>query len=174
MPGIRLYFYIGEFMQIIKNKVAILDYTLKDDEGEIIDESQNGEFAYLHGAQNIIPGLEGALEGKQAGDKVSVSIEPADAYGEKDPDRIQVVPREMFEAGTDIQQGMEFHAQSPDGQMMIISVVEVNGDEITIDGNHALAGMSLHFDVDVVDVREATAEEMEHGHVHGPGGHHHH
>jgi FKBP-type peptidyl-prolyl cis-trans isomerase SlyD len=161
-------------MQIFKNKVAILNYTLKDDEGDIIDESQNGEFAYLHGAQNIIPGLEDAMEGKQAGDKVKVSVAPADAYGERDPSRIQVVPREMFEQGTDIQPGMEFHAQSQEGHMMIITVAKVDGDEVTIDGNHALAGKNLHFDVDVVSVRDATEEEVEHGHVHGPEGHHHH
>jgi len=157
-------------MLIGNGKVAIIDYTLKDDEGDVLDASQNGEFIYLHGAQNIIPGLEVALEGKQAGDSVSVSIEPKDAYGERDPERIQVVPRDMFETDDEIVAGMQFHAQSPEGHMMVITVAEVDDDEVTIDGNHAMAGMNLHFSVDVVDVREATAEELEHGHVHSEDG----
>ena len=160
-------------MQIASNRVAVINYTLKDDDGDILDASQNGEFLYLHGAHNIIPGLEAALEGKQAGDSIDVSIEPKDAYGERDPERIQVVPRDMFQTDEEIQPGMQFHAQSPDGHMMIITVTEVDDDEVTIDGNHEMAGMNLHFSVDVVDVREATAEEIEHGHVHGPGGHDH-
>jgi len=157
-------------MNIGKDCVAIIDYTLKDDDGDVLDDSQNGEFVYLHGAQNIIPGLEAALSGKQAGDQVNVSLEPKDAYGERDPERIQVVPRDMFETDEEIVAGMQFHAQSPDGQMMVITVSEVDDDEITIDGNHAMAGMNLHFDVSVVDVREATVEELAHGHVHTEGG----
>jgi len=157
-------------MLIGKEKVAIIDYTLKNDDGDILDASQNGEFIYLHGAQNIITGLEAALEGKQAGNQVKVSIEPKDAYGERDPERIQVVPRDMFETDEEIVSGMQFHAQSPEGEMMMITVSEVADDEITIDGNHAMAGMNLHFDVSIVEVREATSEELEHGHVHAEGG----
>ncbi len=157
-------------MQIAANSVVTMDYTLKDDDGEVMDNSENGEFAYLHGAQNIIPGLETALDGKQAGDSVSVSIEPKDAYGAVDPERIQVVPRNMFEEGADIQPGMQFQAQSPEGEMMVITVTEIDGDEVTIDGNHTMAGMNLHFDVNIVDVREATEEELSHGHVHAEGG----
>jgi len=157
-------------MLIAKNRVAIIDYTLKDDDGDVLDASQDGEFVYLHGAQNIIPGLEIALEGKQAGDSISVSIEPKEAYGEKDPERIQVVPRDMFETDEEIVAGMQFHAQSPEGHMIMITVTEVDDDEITIDGNHEMAGMNLHFNVDVVEVREATAGELEHGHVHAEGG----
>jgi FKBP-type peptidyl-prolyl cis-trans isomerase SlyD len=156
-------------MLITKDKVAVIDYTLKGDDGDILDASQNGEFVYLHGAQNIIPGLEVALEGKQAGDSISVSIEPKDAYGELDPERVQVVPRDMFDTDEEISPGMQFHAQSPEGHMMVITVAEVDDDEVTIDGNHAMAGMNLHFSVDVVEVREATAEELEHGHVHVGG-----
>jgi len=157
-------------MLIAKNRVAIIDYTLKDDDGDVLDASQNGEFVYLHGAQNIIPGLEIALEGKQAGDSISVSIEPKQAYGEKDPERIQVVPRDMFETDEEIVAGMQFHAQSPEGHMIMITVTEVDDDEVTIDGNHEMAGMNLHFSVDVVEVREASAEELEHGHVHSEDG----
>lgn len=161
-------------MIISKDCVAIIDYILKDDDGDVLDDSQNGEFVYLHGAQNIIPGLEEALVGKQAGDQVTVSLEPKDAYGEINPERIQIVPRDMFETDEEIVPGMQFHAQSPEGQMMVITVSEVDDDEVTIDGNHAMAGMNLHFDVSVVEVREATAEELEHGHVHAEGGCDHH
>ena len=157
-------------MIISKDCVAIIDYILKGDDGDVLDDSQNGEFVYLHGAQNIIPGLEEALVGKQAGDQVAVSLEPKDAYGERDPERIQVVPRDMFETDEEIVPGMQFNAQSPEGQMMVITVSEVDDDEVTIDGNHAMAGMNLHFDVNVIEVREATAEELEHGHVHAEGG----
>lgn len=157
-------------MKISKDRVAIVDYILKDDDGDILDESKNGEFAYLHGAQNIIPGLEIALDGKLAGDSISVSIAPKDAYGERDPERIQVVPRDMFDTDEEITTGMQFHAQSPEGEMMVITVSEVDDDEVTIDGNHAMAGMNLHFDVSVVDVREATDEELSHGHVHSAAG----
>lgn len=157
-------------MQITKGRVAVISYTLKGDDGGILDASQNGDFAYLHGADNIIPGLEDALEGKQAGDDLQVSVEPAQAYGAVDPDRIQKVPRDMFEADAEIEAGVEFHAQSPEGQMMIITVTEVDGDGITIDGNHAFAGLNLHFDVNVIEVRDATAEEVEHGHVHSAEG----
>lgn len=155
---------------IANNRVVTIDYTLKDDDGDILDASQNGDFSYLHGAENIIPGLERVLDGKQSGDSVSVSIEPKDGYGAVDPDRIQVVPRDMFEDDAQIEPGMQFHAQSPEGDMMIITVTEVDGDEVTIDGNHTMAGMNLHFDVDIIDVRDATADELAHGHVHGAGG----
>ncbi len=160
-------------MQVGKDKVTTIDYTLKDDEGTTIDQSSNGEFAYLHGASNIIPGLEQALEGKQAGDELSVSIAPDQAYGEKDLAQIQRVPRSQFPPDVEIQPGMQFQAQSPDGQMLVVTVSDVDDDVVVVDGNHPLAGKTLHFDVKVVDVRDATAEEMEHGHVHGEGGHQH-
>lgn len=160
-------------MQIQDNKVVTLHYTLKDDEGQIIDQSNDGSFAYLHGANNIIPGLEQALQGKSTEDELSVSIDPKDGYGERKPDMVQVVERNMFNEGDEINVGMQFHAQSPDGQMIIVTIADVDGDQITIDGNHPLAGVNLNFDVTVVDVRDATAEELDHGHVHGPGDHHH-
>jgi FKBP-type peptidyl-prolyl cis-trans isomerase SlyD len=162
-------------MQIAKDMVAVIDYVLKDDDGDLLDESHGGEFAYLHGAQNIIPGLENALEGKQAGDQVSVSIEARDAYGEVDPERIQVVPRDMFETEEEIVPGMQFHAQSPEGHMIVITIAEVDDDEITIDGNHVMAGMNLNFDVEIISVRAASDEELSHGHVHTAGecGHNH-
>lgn len=160
-------------MQITQNAVVILDYTLKDEEGEMIDESKEASFAYLHGANNIIRGLESALEGKQAGDNVQVVIQPEDAYGDVNPEAIAVVGKDMFPEGTELEVGMQFHAESESGQPMEIMITSIDDDEIVIDGNHPLAGEVLHFNVNVIEVREATKEEIEHGHVHGQGGHQH-
>jgi len=160
-------------MQIANNRVVSIAYTLKDNDDNIIDQSDDGSFCYLHGASNIIPGLEDALSGRTAGDELSVSIPPEQGYGVRDTGRIQSVPREMFPAEHDIEPGMQFHTQSPDGQMLVVTVAKVEDDLVTVDGNHPLAGVQLNFDVKVMDIREATAEELEHGHVHGPHGHHH-
>lgn len=160
-------------MQIEQNSVVTLHYTLKDNDGNVIDQSDDGSFLYLHGAMNIIPGLENALAGKSAGDEISVKVSPEEGYGEKDQQRIQEVPKEMFDSADEIKPGVQFHAQGPDGGAVVVTVVEVKDEAVVIDGNHALAGMDLNFEVKVVDVREASAEEIEHGHVHGPGGHHH-
>ncbi|MDH5710084.1 MAG: peptidylprolyl isomerase [Gammaproteobacteria bacterium] len=157
-------------MQIENEKVATLHYTLKDNEGNIIDQSDDGSFVYLHGAFNIIPGLETALTGKKAGDELSVKVTPEDAYGVRSEEHVQEVPKEMFEEGADIQVGMQFHAQGPNGEMLVVTVAEVKEGIVVIDGNHPLAGVELNFDVKVIDVRDATAEELEHGHVHSPGG----
>ena len=160
-------------MQIAENAVVTIDYTLKDNEGNVIDQSTNGQFAYLHGAANIIPGLEKALTGKQAGDELSVSVSPAEGYGERNDAMVQAVPREMFETGTNPEVGMQFHAESPQGDVIVVTVIGVEDDTITVDGNHPLAGVDLNFDVKVIDVRQATEEEIAHGHVHGPEGHAH-
>jgi FKBP-type peptidyl-prolyl cis-trans isomerase SlyD len=160
-------------MQIENDKVVIINYTLTDNSGNVIDQSQDGSFAYLHGAQNIIPGLENALTGKQAEDKLQVTIDPKDAYGERDENQIQAVPRDMFPQDVDIAVGMSFHAEAPNGAPVMVTVTEVADDTITVDGNHPLAGQTLNFDVEVITVRDAAAEELEHGHVHGPEGHHH-
>ncbi|KTG16409.1 MULTISPECIES: peptidylprolyl isomerase [unclassified Guyparkeria] len=160
-------------MQVQNDHVVSIDYTLKNDAGEVMDTSeQNGPLAYLHGHQNIIPGLEKALDDKSVGDSFTVSIEPADAYGERDERMIQTVPRSMFQGVDEIEPGMRFQAQT-EGGVTVVTIKEVNGDEITLDGNHELAGETLHFDVEVKDVRPASEEEIEHGHVHGPGGHEH-
>jgi FKBP-type peptidyl-prolyl cis-trans isomerase SlyD len=160
-------------MQVQNDHVVSIDYTLKNDAGEVMDTSeQNGPLAYLHGHQNIIPGLEKALDDKSVGDSFTVSIEPADAYGERDERMIQTVPRSMFQGVDEIEPGMRFQAQT-EGGVTVVTIKEVNGDEITLDGNHELAGETLHFDVEVKDVRPASEEELEHGHVHGPGGHEH-
>ena len=160
-------------MKITQNSVAVIDYTLKDDDDNIIDQSADGTFAYLHNGRNIIAGLETALLEKQSGDQLNVTVEPAQAYGERDLAQIQRIPREMFPADAEIQAGMQFQGESPEGDATLVTVAELDGDTVVVDGNHPLAGMKLHFDVTVVDVREASQEELEHGHVHGPGGHDH-
>ncbi len=160
-------------MQIAQDSVALIDYTLTNDEGDVIDSSAGGEpLAYLHGHQNIIPGLEKALVGKVVGDSLKVSIAPAEGYGELNPTLIEVVPKHLFSGVDQIEVGMQFHAQTGQG-MQVITVTAVEGDEVTVDGNHPLAGQTLHFDVTIKEVRAASAEELEHGHVHGVGGHHH-
>jgi len=161
-------------MQIAAHKVVTIDYTLTDDAGQVIDSSKGGEpLAYIQGIGNIIPGLEAALEGKKAGDSLQVSIAPAEGYGERDDSLKQAVPRQMFETPEEIQVGMQFHTMTEDGNVMVVTVVEASTETVTVDANHPLAGQNLNFDVTVKDVREATSEELEHGHVHGAGGHHH-
>jgi FKBP-type peptidyl-prolyl cis-trans isomerase SlyD len=148
------------------NCVVAIHYTLTDDEGTVLDSSREGDpLNYLHGANNIIPGLESELTGKSVGDSFQVSVAPADGYGVKSAELIQVVPRSAFEGTEDIQPGMQFHAEGPGG-VQVITVAAVDGDDITIDANHPLAGKTLHFDVTIEAVREATPEELEHGHVH--------
>ena len=159
-------------MQVAKNKVVSIHYTLKDDAGEVIDSSEGHEpMLYLHGFENIVPGLEAALEGKQAGENVQVSISPVEGYGERDDSMQQVVPREAFQGVDNLEAGMQFRAETEDGHH-IVTVTAVEGDEVTVDGNHPLAGETLNFDVTIVEVRDATPEELEHGQVHGPGGEH--
>jgi FKBP-type peptidyl-prolyl cis-trans isomerase SlyD len=160
-------------MQISKNTVATIDYTLTNPQGQVLDTSKGAEpLSYLHGVGGIIPGLENALEGKQTGDNLSVTIEPDQAYGQRNEELVQEVPRRMFQGVDNIQPGMQFRAQGPQGQQ-VVTVVGVQGDNVRIDANHPLAGVTLKFDVNVVGVREATQEEVSHGHVHGAGGHQH-
>ncbi|HZJ93116.1 MAG TPA: peptidylprolyl isomerase [Thiopseudomonas sp.] len=161
-------------MLIANQHVVAIDYTLSNDAGEVIDSSAGAEpLVYLHGASNIIAGLENALTGKTVGDELEVSIEPEDAYGEYSPELITNLGREMFEGVEELEVGMQFHASAPDGGMQVVTIRDVDGDQVTIDGNHPLAGQQLNFKVKVVSVRAASAEEIEHGHVHGEGGHQH-
>ncbi len=160
-------------MQVGKDSVATIHYTLRNDKGDVLDSSSGGEpLAYLHGHGNIVPGLERALEGKSAGDKLNVKIPAEEGYGTRDERLVQSVPRSTFPEDVDITPGMQFHAQSAEG-VRAVTVHEVGGDSVKIDGNHPLAGEALNFDVTVDGVRAATEEELEHGHVHGDGGHHH-
>lgn len=161
-------------MQLTKHKVATINYTLKDKEDNVLDESSDSTFTYLHGANNIIPGLEKALEGSKAGDEVSVDVPPEDAYGERNLEMIQRVPRDMFPDEVEVKEGMQFHAQSSSGTPVIVTIDSIDGDEVVVDGNHPMAGKELHFDVKVVDIREATEKELEHGHVHGENDEHEH
>ena len=161
-------------MQIQDNAVVSIHYTLTNEAGDTIDSSAGAEpLAYLHGAANIIPGLEDALVGKAVGDKLNVTVAPADGYGEHIAELVQEVPAEMFQGVDKVQVGMEFHAESNTGQPIAVTVTKVEDGKVTIDANHPLAGVTLTFDVEVVEVREASAEELEHGHVHGAGGHQH-
>jgi FKBP-type peptidyl-prolyl cis-trans isomerase SlyD len=149
------------------NTVASIHYTLTDDAGEVLDSSREAEpLSYLHGAGNIIPGLEQALLGKPSGSSLKVSIPPAEAYGEVQPELMQVAPMAAFQGVDRVEPGMAFEASDPSGQTRRIVVKSVDGDQVTIDANHPLAGVQLHFDVDVVDVRAATDEEIAHGHAH--------
>jgi FKBP-type peptidyl-prolyl cis-trans isomerase SlyD len=158
-------------MQVGADKAVTIHYTLRDDAGEVLDSSDGRDpMTYLHGAGNIVPGLEKALDGKQAGDEVKVKVAPADGYGERDDANVRNVPRRRLPEGK-IEAGMRLRLQTEQGPI-IVAVTNVQGDYVTIDGNHPLAGRTLHFEVKVVEVRDATAEERTHGHVHGPGGHH--
>ncbi len=161
-------------MRIADDCVVTLAYTLRDDAGEILDSATAAEpFAYVQGRRSVIPGLEKQLTGRGAGDKLDLTIAPADAYGDHSPARVQVVPRDRFPADVDIEPGMQFHASDEHGGRMSVRVAEINEDGVTVDANHPLAGQTLHFAVEVLGVRAATAEELAHGHVHGAGGHHH-
>ena len=160
-------------MKIADSHVVTLNYTLTDNDGTIIDQAQDGSFVYLHGAQNIIPGLEKELADKTIGDKLTVKVSPEEGYGLRDEQRVEDVPREMFPEDTEIEPGMVFHAEGPNGETITVTVMEVSETTVKIDSNHALAGIELNFDVEVVAVRAAEDVEIEHGHVHGPEGLHH-
>jgi len=160
-------------MKIENNKVVSINYTLRNDVGEVLDSSEGREpLAYIHGMGNIIPGLESQLLGKSVGDSLKVSIPPSEAYGEYDLSQVVQVSRSQFEGAPELKVGMRFTATSDQGYQ-IVTITNINDDVVTIDGNHPLAGKTLHFDVTVVDVRDASPDELSHGHVHGPGGHHH-
>jgi FKBP-type peptidyl-prolyl cis-trans isomerase SlyD len=157
-------------MQITSGKVVFIDYTLTDDDQEIIDSSRGGDpLGYVHGAGQIVPGLEKALEGARAGDSLKVVVAPEEGYGLSDPENIAVIPASQIEGVDDLTEGTQLEAEG--GQTVIVTKIE--GDEVTIDANHPLAGMTLHFDVTVKEVRDADPDEISHGHVHGEGGHHH-
>lgn len=160
-------------MNISEQCVASFHYTLTDGSGKVLDSSDGQEpLSYLHGSGNIIPGLEKALLGKTIGDKFKISIPAAEAYGLRDDSMVQELPSNMFEGIDKIEEGMEFHAETEHG-LQVVTVTKVEGENVTIDGNHPLAGVDLTFDVEVAAIRSATEEEMEHGHAHGAGGHHH-
>ncbi|MFM2161521.1 MAG: hypothetical protein RLZZ383_1033 [Pseudomonadota bacterium] len=157
-----------------EGSVALFHYTLRGDDGAVIDTSDGrGAMAYLHGHGNIVPGLEAAMVGKVAGDAFDVAVAPADGYGEFDASAVQQVHRSQLPAGFEPQVGMPLQAQGPDGHGFVVFVHAVEGAYVSLTTNHPLAGQTLHFAIRIEEVREASAEELEHGHVHGAGGHHH-
>ena len=158
---------------IAKDVVVSMHYKLSDHAGELIESSFEAEpMPYLHGYGNIIPGLEAELEGASVGDKLTVTVAPKDGYGERIEQMVQVVPREAFQGVEEIVPGMQFQAETDQGPRSV-TVTGVNDKEVTVDGNHPLAGVTLVFEVEVMALRLASKEELSHGHVHGPGGHHH-
>ncbi len=160
-------------MTVKQDSVVTLHYTLKDDGGEVIDSSASGApLSYLHGHGHLIAGLERELHGKSAGDKLTVTIAPADGYGEYDKTLVEQIPRRALKGISSIKVGMRLRTQTAQGLRTAI-VTRVVGDIVTLDANHPLAGKSLNFEVEITDVRDATEEELSHGHVHGPGGHDH-
>lgn len=154
-------------------KVVSFHYTLKDSSGTVLESSFGDEpLSFLEGVGQIIPGLESAIHGMKKGDKKLVQVKAADAYGEHDSDLIVEVPRAQIPK-PDVEVGDRFYADSGHGQQQVVVVTAVTDTHVTVDGNPPLAGQDLQFDVEITDVREASAEELEHGHAHGPGGHEH-
>jgi FKBP-type peptidyl-prolyl cis-trans isomerase SlyD len=158
-------------VQVQPRSVVTIEYTLKNDQGEVLDTSQGRKpLVYLHGLGNLVAGLEKALDGKSAGESLEVSLEPEEGYGPRDEKLVRKIPvRKLHDKNP--QAGKRYRAQLEEGHQIVL-VTGISGDYATVDANHPLAGQTLHFAVQVVEVREATAEELEHGHVHGPGGHH--
>lgn len=157
-------------MQIAADTVVSMDYELKDDDGNVIDKSQPGQpLVYLHGHRNIIPGLEAGIEGKKAGDTAAVRVNPSQGYGEPNPSLTQVVPKDRFQGVENLAPGMQFQASTNQGPVSV-RIVAIDGDDVTVDGNHPLAGKHLNFSVTIQDVRAAKPEELEHGHPHSEGG----
>ncbi len=162
-------------MQIESDAVVSIDYTLTNDAGEVIDSSEGqGPLYYLHGHSNIVEGLEAALTGRAAGDSVKVTVPPEKGYGEREDGLMLDVPRDQLPSDLDPQLGVQLAMEVEDGVQVPVRIVELAEDSVKLDANHELAGVTLHFAVTVCDVRKATAEEIAHGHVHGPAGHAHH
>ncbi len=162
-------------MAIAQNKVVTMNFTLTDDLGNVLDTTdQGGPFSYISGNNMVLPKLEEAVNGMIIGTKKSLKLSAADGYGNYNEEALQVVGKENFPEDFVLEVGMEYMASNPDGVQMPFIITNVDGEEITIDFNHPLAGKNLNFDIELVDVRDATAEELNHGHVHGTDGHHHH
>ena len=158
-------------MKIDDKTVVSIHYKLTNDKGDVLDSSEGKDpLVYMHGTQSLIDGLEKELKGKEAGDKFDVTVQPEEGYGVVNPEMVQEVPRAAFQGVDDIQVGMQFEAKSPEGHTQLITIEEVKEESVRVNANHPLAGEVLHFNVFVEDVRVATAEELEHGHAHGPGG----
>jgi FKBP-type peptidyl-prolyl cis-trans isomerase SlyD len=165
---------MGEGLKITDGKIVQFHYTLTNDDGEILDSSKDaGPLTYLHGASNVVPGLELRMNGHQVGDKFVAIVPPDEGYGEYQQPGPQPVERSAFPADAEISVGITFSVQAGTGEVFNVWVTKVEGDTVHVDANHPLAGVTLHFDVDVVDIRDASEDEIAHGHPHGPGGHQH-
>jgi FKBP-type peptidyl-prolyl cis-trans isomerase SlyD len=154
-------------MKIANNSIVSIHYTLTNDAGQQLDSSAADKpLVYLHGARNIIPGLEDELAGKSAGDQLQVTVQPEQGYGPVHQELVQAVPRSAFEGIDKVEPGMQFEARNEQGQAQRVMITAVNDESVTVDANHPLAGEVLHFDVTVAAVRQATEEELAHGHAH--------
>lgn len=152
---------------IANDHVVEIHYTLKTEGGEVIDSTEGlSPLAYIHGKNNIVPGLERQLAGKKAGEAFKVIVSPEEGYGPKNPNLIQVVTKDKFRNPEDIKIGMQFKVPAENGHAMMVEIVGIEGDQVTLDANHPLSGMNLHFDINVASVRPATEEELAHGHLH--------
>jgi len=161
-------------VEVAENNVVGIEYTLTDSEGEVLDTSEGrGPLAYVHGKGGIIPGLEEALAGKVVGDELKVVIPPEKGYGPRNNQLLNRVPKEAFGGKLEFELGLQFPVQDQNGQPRMVTIVHIEEDAIVIDANHPLAGVELTFDVKIVEVREATEEELQHGHSHGAGGQQH-
>lgn len=161
-------------MQIADRCVVTFAYTLRDAAGAVLDQADAAEpFTYLHGRNSIVPGLERGLAGQAPGARCKVTVTPQDGYGMRDEKLVQVVAREQFDTETPLAVGMQFHTRDEGGAVHMVAITAITEAGVTIDANHPLAGQTLNFDVEILDVRQATAEELAHGHAHGPGAHHH-
>ena len=162
-------------MALQANKVVTFNYTLKDENGEMLDSTEKGgPFTFITGNMQVLPGLEEALGSMIIGSKKNIKLAAVDAYGEYDEGAVQKVKRNLFPEEAELEIGLTYFAHSPEGQHLQFVITEMENDDITVNFNHPLAGKNLEFDVHLLDVRDATPEEINHGHVHGPGGHHHH
>ncbi|PQO47059.1 peptidylprolyl isomerase [Blastopirellula marina] len=162
-------------MKVAKNTVVSIAYTLKDEDGNVLDTADAAEpLAYLHGFGNLIAGMEKALDDRDAGETFEVVIPPEEAYGAFDDDLVWEIDKDQFSEDLgDIEVGSQFVLETEDDQVLV-TVAEIKEDFVIVDGNHELADETLYFNITVLDVREATAEELEHGHAHGPGSAHDH
>ncbi len=163
-------------MNVASEKVVTIEYELTDGDGQVLDTSRgHGPLSYLHGAGSILPALEGALEGRAPGEHVATTLSPDQGYGEREERLCQVLPRDRFAGAESIEVGMQFQGQlDDDEEPRVFTVTAIDEREVTIDGNHPLAGVTLHFAVEVLEVRDASPDELAHGHPHGPGGAHDH
>ena len=159
-------------MIIAKNAVVAIDYAIKDTEGNLLERSDDEPLNFIQGQGDLAPGLEKALEGLEAGAEISVALDPADAFGDRDETLVRTVAVDEFETPEEISEGLVFHAEF-DGELRFCTVTSVNGEDVVIDGNHPFAGRRLVFEITVKNVRDATDEELDHGHVHDEHGHHH-